>query len=134
MIKISEYKDYVVESTGTTIKYKIVNGTAYHIETPDVVIEIIEEALNSQRSIKLRIYFGDTVSGKDWGETSDNIGYIGRSSGEIKVPLLLKSTKSSGGGSLLDHCIVKIEKIKRHTHCPSYHEVYRHPKYHIPTI
>jgi hypothetical protein len=133
MIKVSEYKDYVVESTGATIKYKIVNGTAYHIETPDRIIEIIEEALHSDRTICLRLCLGDTVSGKDWGETNDVTGYIGRSTGDIKVPLLLKSKRSSGGGSLLDHCIIKIYIVRGHTYCPSYHEVYRHPKYHLPT-
>lgn len=131
MIKIEGHKEMKVPNTGTIIKYKIVNGTAYHEETPESIIEIIEEALNSQRQIKLRFYFGDTNSGKDWCEENDIIGYIGRSTGEIKVPLLFNSARSSWGGSLLDHCIVKIEKIINHTHCPSYHEVYRHPSYHI---
>lgn len=130
MIKIEGHKEMKVPNTGTIIKYKIVNGTAYHEETPESIIEIIEEAMKSQRTICLRFCFGDTDTGKDWCEENDTIGYLGRSTGEIKVPLLLKNSRSSGGGSLLDHCIVKIEKVKKHTHCPSYHEVYRHPNYH----
>jgi hypothetical protein len=132
MVKVTGHTEYKVPN-GNTIKYKIVGGTAYHEETPDAVIEIIEKAMQSQRKICLRFCFGDTDTGKDWCEKNDTIGYIGRSSGNIKVPLLLESVRSSGGGALLDHCIVKIEEIKRHTHCPSYHEVYRHPKYHLPT-
>lgn len=126
MIKIEGHKDYKVPN-GNIIKYKVVNGTAYHEETPDAVIEVIEEALHSNRAICLRFCFGDTETGKDWCEENYTIGYIGRSTGEIKVPLLLKSTKSSGGDALLDHCVVKIDKKE-----PSklYQEVYRHPKYH----
>lgn len=130
MIKIEGHKEYRTPS-GNIIKYKIVKGTAYHEETPDAVIEIIEEALHSNRTIRLRFCFGDTDTGKDWCEENYTLGYIGRSSGEIKVPLLLESRKSSGGGSLLDHCIVKIDKKKDNQ---MYQEVYRHPKYHDDVI
>jgi hypothetical protein len=127
MIKVTGHTEYRVPNTNNIIKYKIVNCTSYHLETPDAVIEIIERAMQSQRKICLRFCFGDTDSGKDWCEENYTIGYIGRSSGNIKVPLLLKSTKSSGGEALLDHCIVKIDKKE-----PGkiYQEVYRHPKYH----
>jgi hypothetical protein len=126
MIRVEGHKEYNVPN-GNTIKYKIVDGTAYHEETPDAVIEIIEEARHSNRTICLRFCLGDTSTGKDWCEENYTVGYIGRSTGEIKVPLLLKSTKSSGGDALLDNCIVKIDKKESGK---LYQEVYRHPKYH----
>lgn len=112
---------------GNEIKYKIKNGTAYHFQTPDVIVNILEEARQSNKSIRLRFCFGDVETGRDWEEVYDTTGYIGRSTGSIKIPLLLAKITSSGGGGLLDHCIVRIEKK---IHGGSYHEVYRHPNYH----
>lgn len=112
---------------GNSIKYKLKNGTAYHFETPDEIVTILEEARQSNRSIRLRFCFGDVETGRDWEETCDIAGYIGRSTGAIKIPLLLKKITSSGGGGILDHCIVRIEKKIGNG---SYREVYRHPNYH----
>lgn len=112
---------------GNKIKYKIKNGTAYHFDTPENIVNIIEEARQSNRSIRLRFCFGDTETGRDWEEIYDTTGYVGRSTGSIKIPLLIKTVNSSDGGSILDHCIVHIEKKVNNG---SYHEVYRHPKYH----
>jgi hypothetical protein len=112
---------------GNKIKYKIKNGTAYHFDTPDEIVTILEEARQSNRSIRLRFCFGDVETGRDWGETYDTTGYIGRSTGTIKIPLLLKKITSLVGGGLLDHCIVRIEKKNNGG---SYREVYLHPKYH----
>ena len=47
------------------MNYKIVNDTAYHNETPDKVVEIIEEARLSVRTIRLRFCFGDPETGRD---------------------------------------------------------------------
>lgn len=110
-----------------SITYQVINGTAYHVETPDVIIKILEDARQSNRHIRLRFCYGDTETGRDWGETCDTAGYIGRSTGSIKIPLLIRKVTSYGGGGLLDHCIVRIEKK---VNGGSYREVYRHPKYH----
>jgi hypothetical protein len=113
---------------GNTITYKIVNGTAYHEKTPDAIVKILEDARISNRNTRLRICFGDYSDGRDWGEVNDTTGYIGRSTGSIKIPLLIAKLNSSGGPGLLDHCIVRIES-KAHGD-KSYSEVYRHPQYH----
>jgi len=112
---------------GNTIKYKIRNDTAYHEKTPENIIQILESARTSNRLTCLRFCFGDVETGRDWGEVYDTTGYIGRSTGSIKIPLLIKTATSSGGGGILDHCIVRIER-KEHDD-KTYHEVYRHPKY-----
>lgn len=114
-------------SNGNSIKYKLKNGTAYHFDTPDEIVIILEEARQSNHSIRLRFCFGDTETGRDWEETCDTTGYIGRSTGSIKIPLLIHKITSSGGPGILDHCIVR---IKKKNNGGSYREVYRHPKYH----
>lgn len=102
--------------------YKIANGTFYNNGTPDEVIKILEDSrINKKR---IRIFLGDTKTGKDWTESYDTIGRIGRSCGEIKIPILIKNRQSLGGGAILDHCIVKITINKE--------VVYQHPEYHLP--
>ena len=91
-------------------EYEIIDGTAYHKDTPDDVIRIIENARKHNQ--RIRLFYGDRVTGIDWLELYDTIGTIGRSTGQYKVPLLIKNSRSFGGGAILDHCIVKITRDK----------------------
>ena len=52
-----------------------------------------------------------TETGRSWNEEYEVTGTIGRSSGNIKIPLLIKNSRSYGGGSLLDDCIIRIDDI-----------------------
>jgi hypothetical protein len=108
-------------SNGNTIHYKVYQGTAYHAETPDEVVSILDRALNNHRNTRLRIHYGDPKTGKAWGDVET--GYIGRSTGSIKIPLLIKTTRSLGGGGLLDHCIIKIEEKIGQTYKEIYNDV-----------
>ena len=105
---------------------KVINGTSFHAETPSEVCNSLNDAISSRRSKRSRIYLGDRETGKDWNEFYDNIGYVGRSTGLIKIPLMIHNTRSTGGGAILDHCIVKITVDKK--------TVYQHPKYHCPIV
>jgi len=88
-------------------KYKEINGTSYNEETTGKVIQVLERC--RQNRIRIIIDYGDTKTGKSWGETFDTTGYVGRSSGPVKVPILLHNSKSSGGGAILDSCIIGIK-------------------------
>lgn len=101
--------------------YKVINGTSYHAETSDKVISILEHC----RVNKLRIIvdYGDIETGKSWGETCDIAGYIGRSTGLNKIPLLIYNSRSMGGGGILDNCIIKITTSKGKA------VLYQHPNY-----
>ena len=105
---------------------KVINGTTFHDETPIAVCNILNDAISSRLSKRIRIFFGDKETGKDWNEFYDTIGYVGRSTGLIKIPLMIHNTRSTGGGAILDHCIVKITVDKK--------TVYQHPKYHCPIV
>jgi hypothetical protein len=115
---------------GNVILYSIVNGTAYHASTNTKVIEILEDARLS--TMLLRLSYGDTDTGRDWGEVHDIVGRVGRSTGEIKIPILLNHKNSLDGGGILDHCIVRIEM--KYGNEKAYREVYRHPKYHTSSM
>ena len=90
---------------GNIIEYQIVDGTYYHKQTPQDLIKVLEHNRNTHTRIK--IYYGDVKTGKAWGDVET--GYIGRSTGDVKIPLVVYNSRALGGGALLDHCIVKIE-------------------------
>ncbi len=95
---------------GHSTTYKEVNGMWFHENTPDAVCNILNNHLHTSR--RLKIYFGDVETGRDWNEEHDTIGTIGKSGGDVKVPLLIPTSRSTGGGAILDHCIVKIKEVK----------------------
>jgi hypothetical protein len=84
---------------------QIVNGTSYHDETCKEVISWLETSRELKQ--RIRIFYGD--KGRCWNDEYDTIGHIGRSTGMQKIPLLIKNSRSYGGGGILDHCIVRID-------------------------
>lgn len=101
---------------------KLINGTSYHDETPDAVIRVLENA--RQNRTRLHVSLGDRDSGKDWLEEFETHGYVGRSMGPVKVPLLVANRRSLGGGAILTHCIVRIRTSA------GGRVLYQHPAYH----
>lgn len=87
-------------------RYKVYNDTWYCLDTPDSVIQILDGAMKNHE--RIRVFYGDTETGRDWMEIYDTIGYVSRSCGNVKTPLLIKNSRSIGGTGILDDCIVKI--------------------------
>lgn len=106
--------------------YKHINGTSFDERTPDEVIRVLESA--RQNRTRLHISLGDTSNGKDWLEEFESHGYVGRSMGPVKVPLLVANTRSLGGGSILAHCIVRIRTSA------GGRVLWQHPDYHHGTL
>lgn len=119
-------------SNGNSTTYQLINDgdnlpIAYHEETSPEVISALERARIGKRRVK--IYLGDTATGRDWNEENDTIGYVGLSRGaNARYPILVYNKKSCGGGSLLDNCIVKIKESK------GGRVLYQSPKYQAPII
>lgn len=90
--------------------YKEVDGIFYKLETPDDLISVLNNCYKND--IRIIVDYGDTKTGKSWGEVCDIIGYIGRSTGEIKIPLLVYNNRCFGGGALLDNHIIGIKTTK----------------------
>lgn len=98
--------------------------TYFHPATnPQVTVALEQARLSGKR---VRFMLGDTATGRDWMEENDVAGYIGRSSGTQKVPILLERKSSDGGGALLEHCIIRLFVDGK--------EVYRHPLYKAPNL
>lgn len=83
-----------------------VTGTYYYSKTPREVVDVLDRAHGSKA--RVRIYCGDVATGKAWSEEWHTIGTVGRSTGWLKVPLLVPSG-STGGSAILDACIVAIQ-------------------------
>lgn len=81
----------------------ILNGTTY--KAPPALAEVIERCRKSRK--RFRFYLGDSATGRAWGDVEE--GYLGRSMGPVKIPIVLANRRSMGGVGLLDHCVVRIE-------------------------
>lgn len=100
----------------------IENGKFFMSDKTDTKIaNIINQYYQSGK--RLRFFYGDPITGRDFLEDYDIIGYIGRSTGTKKIPLLINNKNSSGGIMLSTDMIVKITLNKK--------VIYQHEKYHI---
>jgi hypothetical protein len=93
--------------------------------TPAPVQNIIEAHRHSRKLV--RLFLGDPQTGRDWMEEHDVVGYIGRSTGGMKVPLLVRHGEN-GGGAILTDCIVRLMDAR------SGKELYRAANYQLPTL
>lgn len=102
-------------------KHYVESGTWYNSNTAYQVIQVLEQC--RQNRTRIILDYGDTQTGKSWGEIHDVCGYVGRSTGSQKIPILVFNSRSYGGGAILTHCIVSIKTSagKR--------VLYQHPTY-----
>ena len=118
----------VHEWTGPTgVRFRDIRsagGNYYHDTTPPAVVAILDRCMKSEE--RIRIFLGDTETGADWCEECDTIGTVGRSTGWKKTALLIRTSRSMGGGAILADCIVRIMAGVR--------EIYRHPLYAVPSF
>ena len=100
------------------------SGTYYREGVPREVVSALEAARTN--GSKVRLFIGDTKTGECWHDEFDVYGTIGRSMGPIRIPLLIHTRRSMGGGAILVDCIVRLIVNGR--------EAYRHPGYKVPVI
>lgn len=93
--------------------------------TPEAVCTVLERYRKSGRT--LRVVLGDPDTGRDWHEEHDVVGRVGRSSGSLKIPLLVSGDESCGP-ALLTRCIVRLIDWE------TQRELYVHPNYAPPAM
>lgn len=98
------------------------NITAYaNDDTDPAVMMALHKA--RQGHDRIRIWYGDTEGGYAWPEEYDVTGYVGRSTGQSPVFILVHNTRSTGGPAILTSCIVRID-------CTADgHTLYKHPDF-----
>lgn len=97
--------------------------THFDPDTDPLVQQVLEDCRTKKR--RVRIFLGNTESGECWMEEFDVVGRIGRSTGPLKVPLLVEAGES-GGGAILTACILRIMDTRTQS------DLYRHAKYQVP--
>jgi len=121
--QISGYEKYLQACQLWTSKFS--NLTYFDPFTSPEVQRVLELYRHSRKPV--RIFMGDTETGRDWMEENDVVGTIGRSSGSMKVPLLVPKGEN-GGCAILTACVLRI------IDATTLKEVYVHPKYQAPDL
>lgn len=80
-----------------------------------------------QTHCQVRLVLGNPQTGLSWLDEHDVVGTIGRSTGWLKVPLLV-SPGENGGGAILTANVLCIVDWQSGT------VLYRHPVYHAPDL
>ena len=102
-----EYVNY----DGTWFRYgKNIQNEGWKYKENEKLWKVLSSLVHSGR--RVRIWYGDTETGRSWNEEYEVTGTIGRSTGKIAIPLLIKNSRSYSGGALLDDCIIRIDDIE----------------------
>lgn len=127
VVGLEKWGDSVVEE-------KLSNGnTLYYVEREEMYFEVgiylgdknklevfdnvSEELMNIilrayKYKFRIRVFYGDIHTGRSWNEEYDVMGKIGRTCGNIKIPILLKRKDSYYGGALLLSSVIRIDDIE----------------------
>lgn len=107
--------------------YKVTDdGTYYHYETSDEVVQVLQQVRLNHR--RIRLAYGDRTIGRSWLEENGIEGTVSRSMGPIKIPILVFNSRSHGGGGILTHCVVKV------TLTASGLCLYQHDRFSLPSV
>jgi hypothetical protein len=112
-LHIEEYPNwadyyYVVDGTYYFFKREAKNNTEIFKNVNEKLIHILERC--RKNNTRIRVWYGS--NSKVWLEEYDVIGRINRTTGRIKIPILLNNKRSFSGEELLVHRIVRIDDIK----------------------
>lgn len=109
---------------GTWFKYgKNIQNEGWEYKENEILWDLVSYMVHSGR--RVRIWYGDTETGRSWNEEYNVTGYISRSTGNIKIPILINNSRSYGGESLLDDCIIRIDDIQQKR------TLYKHENFHV---
>ncbi|MFZ4582578.1 MAG: hypothetical protein ACOYM7_08000 [Paludibacter sp.] len=101
--------------------YLVQDQFSFTSDTDIKVMHVINQLFKNK--FRFRLWYGDTETGESWSEEYDTIGTVGRSTGTVKIPLLIKRSNSYGGMAILTGSIIKIVNIE------TGFALYVHPKF-----
>jgi hypothetical protein len=125
---LSQYDQYqnLIKIAGSTNI-----GTWFTPGTNPQVKRILQNAIDTSTS--LRIYYGDTDTGRSWMDEYDMFGKICRTTGSLKSPIIV-APREHGGTIILTRCIVKIVRFSKKESGEFATVLYQHPKFNLPKM
>lgn len=105
---------YYVEKNGMYFKVGIFLGRENKLEVYNNVNDLLMTILlnSCAYDFRIRIWYGDPETGRSWNEEYNTMGRIGRTTGNIKIPILVNNSRSWGGGAVLMGSIIRIDDIE----------------------
>ncbi len=152
---MSDYVQQTAEPTGVVRPWQNTTGAAPILGTqrqlrkhgdfffPEETDINVMDTLNKLYQSKERVHlcYGDTATGRDWKEIFGVTGYIGKTTGEVPIPILVYNKRCYGGCSILTDRVVKITSTaKIQPRLSGYAKLdaaghiiyYIHPTYYMP--
>lgn len=121
---VGQYKKYL-QAIAEAIKAKTDEETWFHPDTPVEVRQILERYRESGN--RIRIFYGDKETGRDWLEDTCVTGVISRLDGFFRKPILV-GDGNDWGSCILDHHLVKLMDVV------SRKVLWTHPGYREPSM
>ena len=105
---------YYVEKNGMYFKVGIFLGRENKLEVYNNVNDLLMTILLNScvYNFRIRIWYGDPATGRSWNEVYCTMGRIRRTTGNIKIPILVNNSRSWGGGAVLMGSIIRIDDIE----------------------
>lgn len=87
------------------------NETEVNTQVDNCLMATLSECYRQKR--RVRLWYGDRKSGESYFEDFETTGRIGLSRGKIfKIPLVIASSRSWGGGALSIGSLIRVDDIK----------------------
>jgi hypothetical protein len=77
---------------------------------------------------RYRLMLGDPKTSQHWYEEHDVMGYIGRTTGTLKILLLIPTKRSSGGPAILTQNVLRVIEVRTKK------VVWTHPNFKPPIL
>jgi hypothetical protein len=107
----------VVKLNGRNIKLK--QSTIQNTK----LLQALESVHGTRK--RIRVFYGDKVTGRSWNEEHDVMGTLSNSTGENACLILVANSRSYSGPAILDDCIVRIDIINEKR------TIYKHSNFHV---
>lgn len=104
---------------------KLTQQTYFDPGTDPKAARVLERCRRDGRT--LRLVLGDTATGQCWLDEHDVVGRIARSTGMLKVPLLIEPG-ADGGAAILTNCLLRLIDWM------TGQDLYRHPAFRMPDL
>jgi hypothetical protein len=107
---ISYYVNYEGLDFEVGIYLKDEDKVEAYTQVDNCLMAVLSECYRQKR--RVRVWYGDGKTGESWFEDFETTGYIGRSCGDFKVPLIVSNSRSWGGGALSVGSVIRVDDIK----------------------